>query len=198
MTWPDMTRTQKIMMMLTIMIILFSLIASGQTIKLVNDQYTVWYNCRTMVPDSVTWVIQPRFLGNIPRSNKFNFRVDKRCPRPRAATGDYTNTGYQRGHICPSADFNGDENLMKQTFMLSNICPQPPAFNKGEWYVTEMQSRMEAIRRAGVRVIVNTYFLKPDTSFLSGHRIAIPDAFRKRVFTLDTDSLLHEWYFVLK
>lgn len=60
-----------------------------------------------------------------------NFRADKRIinsPTPE----DYTNTGYDRGHMVPAADAD-DPNEMSDTFLMTNMTPQLPSVNRVAW-----------------------------------------------------------------
>jgi len=50
-------------------------------------------------------------------------------------------TGYDHGHICPSADRLGSYEANKQTFYLSNMQPQVNGFNAQVWANMEIQLR---------------------------------------------------------
>mmetsp|Transcript_30039 Transcript_30039/g.55785 ORF Transcript_30039/g.55785 Transcript_30039/m.55785 type:complete len:221 (-) Transcript_30039:1252-1914(-) len=49
----------------------------------------------------------------------------------------YKNTGYDRGHMVPAADFTETEEMYKHTFSMANICPQVRGVNRGVWRVLE-------------------------------------------------------------
>lgn len=70
------------------------------------------------------------------------FQVDpllqKGC---RSELEDYRGSGFQRGHICPSADRLCSKEANEQTFYLSNMHPQIGAFNTGVWQTMETQLR---------------------------------------------------------
>ena len=53
----------------------------------------------------------------------------------------YWNTGYDHGHICPSADRLNSEEANIQTFYLTNMQPQQNGFNAGVWENMESQVR---------------------------------------------------------
>ncbi len=89
----------------------------------------------------------PAWVGyRIPGDEKFGnytrvswFSVDRRT-RARVSYRDYTNSGYTRGHLAPSyAIFTrfGKE-AQKETYMMSNICPQYRGFNLGIWKKLEL------------------------------------------------------------
>lgn len=54
---------------------------------------------------------------------------------------DYRNSGFSRGHLCPSADRQCSKEQNKQTFYLTNMQPQYQSHNGGLW------SRLETLVR---------------------------------------------------
>ena len=63
-----------------------------------------------------------------------NFRADIRIPyRFRAGLNAYKGSGYDRGHLVGSANNDILEIQNSETFLLSNMSPQLPNFNRGIW-----------------------------------------------------------------
>ena len=58
-----------------------------------------------------------------------------------AALADYSNSGFSRGHLCPSADRLCSKEQNKQTFYLTNMQPQYQSHNGGLWSRLETQVR---------------------------------------------------------
>lgn len=52
-------------------------------------------------------------------------------------SADYTNSGYDRGHLVPNADY-GDA-----TYYMPNVVPMTPSFNRGTWLQAEQMIRSE-------------------------------------------------------
>lgn len=70
------------------------------------------------------------------------FQEDQDIPEQyRTKLSDYRGSGYDRGHICPSADRLNSKDANEQTFYLSNMQPQVNGFNVGIWYTMENQLR---------------------------------------------------------
>lgn len=70
------------------------------------------------------------------------FQPDPALPAGvRTELEDYSGTGYNRGHICPSADRLCSMEANEQTFYLSNMQPQIYDFNGGVWGEMENQLR---------------------------------------------------------
>lgn len=59
----------------------------------------------------------------------------------RTELSDYKNSGYDRGHMCASADRLNSKEANGQTFYLSNMHPQLNGFNAGVWENMETQVR---------------------------------------------------------
>jgi len=53
----------------------------------------------------------------------------------------FWNSGYDHGHICPSADRQYSKEANRQTFFLTNMQPQRNVFNAGIWAEMEQQVR---------------------------------------------------------
>jgi endonuclease G len=65
-------------------------------------------------------------------------RIDSFLPDPLVKTGtavtpDYWNSGYDRGHLVPSADMRWNYDALKATYYYSNISPQVPELNRETW-----------------------------------------------------------------
>ncbi len=70
------------------------------------------------------------------------FQEDPNIPQAyRTTLSDYRGSGYDRGHICPSADRQNSRDANEQTYYLSNMQPQVHGFNAGVWEDMEGQLR---------------------------------------------------------
>lgn len=71
------------------------------------------------------------------------FQPDPDLPADvRTELEQYRRSGYDRGHICPSADRLNSKDANEQTFYLSNMHPQINAFNAGVWLNMENKIRV--------------------------------------------------------
>src|SRR5207237_70265 len=70
----------------------------------VKHQYALSYNGARRVPNWVSWELNTSWLGSVARQN--DFRPDDTLPAaiPQAQLADYLNSGWDRGHMCPSDD----------------------------------------------------------------------------------------------
>lgn len=106
-----------------------------------RPQYVLSYNRDRGIPNWVSWQVAASDLGDAKRSN--NFVPDTTLPRGwyRVTTDDYTGSGYDRGHMCPSADRSATPEDNQATFIMTNIVPQAPDNNRGTWENLESFSR---------------------------------------------------------
>ncbi|GBU26796.1 endonuclease [Treponema sp. R8-4-B8] len=101
---------------------------------------------------------------------------------------DYTNSGYDRGHMAPNADFNDTRENALMTFFIANIWPQTPNLNRVEWLRTENKTRKLASEYLFVRVIIIVDEFKTEKV----GNITIPSCFKRRVYDLYSGVLIYE------
>jgi DNA/RNA endonuclease G (NUC1) len=106
------------------------------------------------------WVIERLTAEQVSGSNSrpaIAFQPDVLLPKnARATDDDYKSNpfGYDRGHQAPSEDFNQNEDLMKETFLFSNIVPQEgKGFNQSVWKRLEELVRKLVVDRKELYVI---------------------------------------------
>ncbi len=91
-----------------------------------------------------------------------NFRQDPKVKTKSATPADYRKSGYDRGHLCPAASMRHNHKAMSETFYMSNISPQVPAFNRGVWRRLEQHVRDWVLKDSVLYVITGTIF--PDST----------------------------------
>lgn len=107
--------------------------SSYSNLLLNKSQYAVSYNCYRGTPNWVSWQLNPSWLGSAPRQD--DFRADTTLPSAcyRVTSSDYTGSGFDRGHMAPSADRTNTIANNSATFLMTNIIPQAPDNNQGIW-----------------------------------------------------------------
>lgn len=109
---------------------------------IIRQGYSIAYDARNKNP---AWVYEhltaESLKGDVDRSN-FSFKEDEAIPEHlRTSLADYRGSGFDRGHLTPSANHRSSPEAMSDSFYLSNICPQCPAFNRGYWSKLEKYVR---------------------------------------------------------
>ena len=106
-----------------------------------RPQYVLSYSRSRGIANWVSWRLSPSWKGDSKRTN--DFRPDPLIPAGwyAARTSDYTNTGFDRGHLCPSDDRDATPDDNAATFLLTNIVPQAPRHNREVWKNLEEYER---------------------------------------------------------
>ncbi len=142
-----------------------------------RPQYVLSYNQSRGTPNWVSYELDGRQFGPEDRCNCFtsdpNIPVEKRI-----YTTDYTNGGYDRGHMTRSADRTATNDENAATYYLSNVVPQQGDLNQGVW--AQFENALGDSAEAGRAVYIITGPLYSSThplSFLKNEgKVAIPDS----------------------
>ncbi len=108
---------------------------------IINTSFILSYNNSKGRANWAAWRITDTDLGDEKRRN--NFRPDLALPKGfvRVKPTDYTRSGYDRGHLVPSADRTSSPEANGDTFLMTNIIPQTPDLNRNVWEGLESYSR---------------------------------------------------------
>lgn len=106
-----------------------------------RPQYAESYNRDNGEANWVSWHLDGSWLGDAPRQN--DFRVDTSLPLGwyQVRATDYKGSGFDRGHMCPSADRTVTVTANSATFLMTNMIPQLPANNQRVWANLESYCR---------------------------------------------------------
>jgi len=125
--------------------------------------------------------LTPENLTKADRTARLDaFHADARLPHGiRAEMSDYAGSAFDRGHLAPAHDMPTPAS-MRESFVLSNMAPQAPEANRGEWAKVEEFTRRLVILGKGAFVVTALQFdARPK---LLSERVAIPAAYLKAVY----------------
>jgi endonuclease G len=109
---------------------------------LLREQYfTMSYNDAKGTPNWVSWHLSSDYLGTAKRRNRFTSDALLPDELSHITHNDYTNSGFQRGHMCPHSDRAANTDMSFATFVMSNVVPQSSACNEGSWESLEAYGR---------------------------------------------------------
>jgi endonuclease G, mitochondrial len=122
-----------------------------------SNSYALSYSRDKNVVNWVAWQLTKRDLGEASRQN--DFRPDDRLPAgwTQILPSDYSGSGFDRGHLCPSADRSNSREANSSTFLMTNIAPQTADLNQGPWEKLETYSRSMARREGNLYIIAGNY-----------------------------------------
>lgn len=109
--------------------------------------------------------------GTIERSD--DFRADTSIRTGSATPSDYRRSGFDRGHLAPAGDMKWDQLAMSESFLMSNMSPQVPAFNRGIWRQLETEVRKWAVEKDSLYVITGPLFSVAD-SLIGENGVGVP------------------------
>lgn len=120
--------------------------ASAQdTITIYHKAYKTTYSKSKQYPVKVEWWLTRNMLNCGTKTKRTdNFEPDPELTEYTNLQQYYNGSGFDRGHVFPAADGGCDLVKMKESFYFSNMLPQTPQLNRGDWKVLEGMTREEA------------------------------------------------------
>jgi DNA/RNA endonuclease G (NUC1) len=159
--------------------------ANPNDLLIVRPEYTISYNESRGTPNWVSYELDARqMIAGQDRCNCFT--GDPMLPAAKQIfTSDYTNGGFDRGHMTRSADRTAGNVDNASTFYLTNVVPQMADLNQGVWAQFE-NALADSASKGGraVYIITGPLFSKSNSlTFLKNEgKVAIPDSTWKVAF----------------
>lgn len=165
--------------------------AKQDTTLICRTAYFLEHDNKAKIPQWVSYVLAPeKAVGCEKRINAF--RPDNYLPvDKRAEMKDYAKSGYDIGHIANSADMSWDLNVARDSFILSQMVPQEPGFNRGIWKKLEDQTRAWAVNRShNILIYAGPIYNREQDRAIGNNRVTVPNGFYKILVDLDTSDVL--------
>jgi len=145
-----------------------------------HSYFTLSYSETNRQAEWVAYTLTPASINGT-QERTDNFRIDPKVKNNPVGSGDYSSSGYDRGHLCPAGDMKLNLTSMSETFYMSNISPQDPSFNRGIWETLESRVRTWAIEKNGVYVVTGP-ILKNICGSIKNGTISVPCSYYKIIF----------------
>lgn len=141
------------------------------------------YSAEHKQPYWVAHIVPKDILyGSYTKNN--GFAIDSLYLKTADST-DYLQSGYDRGHMAPAADFKWHKEAIKESFFYTNVAPQVPEFNRGAWAKVETLVRELAIEASEVYVITGPVLHKKLPNLQQGsYQVSIPKLFYKIIYDI--------------
>lgn len=165
---------------------------SGADVEIVEHQAMVLgYAEKHEQAAWVTHIVLPDVeTGNVSRTN--DFRTDKLVSTGTAVKDDYWYSGYDRGHLAPSADFRWSETALSESYFYSNMAPQLPELNRQKWAELENLIREYVISNHEQVYVITGGILKDGLPTIQNegkkNEVSIPEVFYKVVLDYTGDE----------
>lgn len=154
-----------------------------------HKYFTLSYVEKFELPEWCAYELTAEHLNQpwVERTN--NFRPDTSVETLSSAPDDYRKSSYDRGHIVAAADMAFSEEAMAETFLMSNIAPQVPGFNKGIWRELEELTRDWTKRSGHLYVVSGPVLSQPIKFWIGENQVAVAPSFYKVILDIDEPEL---------
>ncbi len=146
-----------------------------------HKNYTLRYEEDYELPAWVVHKLRGEYTSGRASRGDNQFMPDRKVKSNSALSGDYSGTGYDRGHMVPAGDFKCCQDLMTETFFMSNICPQNPDLNRHIWENIEARIRGWSVRDEELYIVTGPVLRKGLPTIGRYNNVAIPEFFYKIV-----------------
>jgi len=148
-----------------------------------HTQFTLSYNETHEQADWVAYELTKEEVEmDVPRCDCF--ATDNSILFGSAKESDYSNTGFDKGHLSPSEDNQNSAAVNKESFLMSNMSPQLPGFNRGIWADLESWVRDQAVSHDTIYVVTGPVFIN-DLGTIGANSVTIPGYYYKVLLRFD-------------
>lgn len=152
---------------------------------MVKPQYSLSYHRTNGRPNWVAWRLDSSWIGGAPRQD--DYRPDPALPAAwyHVLDTDYSGSGYDRGHMCPSGDRTRSIPDNSATFLMTNFVPQLAANNQGPWNDFENYCRTLASQGNEIYIVSGP---QGTIGTIAQGRVAVPAVTWKVVLVIPNGS----------
>lgn len=155
-----------------------------------NTAYLLQHDNTAKIPAWVAYTLTPKnAIGCIARTNAF--ATDKTPPvGGRSESSDYAGSGFDQGHLAPDGDMSWDMQVEYESFLMSNMSPQYPNFNRGVWKSLETNVRAWTFGMNHSFTIYAGNIYTSTSRTIGENKVVVPDKLFKIVIDDETKAVL--------
>ncbi|WP_461790612.1 DNA/RNA non-specific endonuclease [Pedobacter sp.] len=165
-------------------------IVNFENYLLEQPYYVSSYNSSKGIPNWVSWHLEEKDLGAAKRQDDFRANTSLPSSWFIVQNSSYSGSGFDRGHMCPSADRTSTTEANSATFLMTNMVPQAPRNNQGVWANLEDYTRT-LVKAGNEAYIISGTFGSGGTGSQGGityslqsGKITVPNAVWKIILVL--------------
>jgi endonuclease G len=148
---------------------------------LCRQGYALGYSYKHRGPEWVQYAVSKESVEASCSSDP-NFRNDRDIPEEYQSTNhDYTNSGYDRGHMAPRATIDFNCASETESVLYSNASPQDPGLNQVGWKQLEADVRGWTEQRQNLFVVTGAIF---HGNKRIRDRVSVPSHYYKIIYDL--------------
>jgi endonuclease G len=139
---------------LLLLLLLASPLQAQDTIRIKHSNYETVFSVSKKYPVLVEWWVTTEKLNcKNPVKRNDKFVPDPKLPKESNIGADYVGSGFDRGHLSPAADNQClGAAVMAESFFFTNMAPQYPGLNRGQWKTLEDYTRKLSLQHDSVFV----------------------------------------------
>jgi endonuclease G len=138
---------------LLVSILLALPLQAQDTVRVKHGNYESVFSVSKRYPVLVEWTVtRSKLECSNPAKRTDKFLPDPQIKKESDIDDDYVKSGFDRGHISPAADARCNEKHMAESFYFTNMAPQYPGLNRGQWKNLEEWTRVLAVENDSVIV----------------------------------------------
>ena len=157
---------------------------SSLTTILRRTGYTTAYDEQRRCPQWTAWHLTASHTTGPFKRKGVKYQEDDDVDFPKATNADYSGSGYDRGHMCPSGDNKWSREAQEDCFLFTNMCPQSHELNGGDWNDLEMKCRKWAEKYGDRYIACGPVYSSQNPKTIGRNKVAVPDGFYKVVLCM--------------
>jgi endonuclease G len=134
------------------------------------------------------YVTYPLYKGGGPCDRAAEGFSFTKCGEETASGSDYTNSGYEKGHLANAEDFAKNCTIEKETFCYYNCVPQTRVLNHGKWLHWESEIRTLSKTK---HLFIVTGGIYGNKHIKAGSKVIVPEYCYKIVIDAQTKATLY-------
>jgi len=163
-------------------------INEGNCSQIIDNSFIIiCYDYQFKAAKSVAYHLDGDLVNELNIEDRPSFYVEESLNEDyRVTSDDYTNSGYDRGHLAPDAAFDWSQESLEAVYTLANIIPQAPTVNRHMWIDVERYARDKAIEFGQIDVVnVVKYMSEHET--ISDKNISVSKGFYKILYSQENN-----------
>jgi endonuclease G len=159
---------------------------------IIKNNYAIHYRFDTKTAE---YVVERPTIEKIngKSKRKDDFRPDPDISKQhQSVLDDYAGEAYDRGHLVPAGNSTQNDDVMSESFFLSNMVPQVPNHNRGIWKQLETAVRIWVNEGKDIYVITGTFYNKEHKQI--GKRVGVPDYMWKVIVDAKSKKGIAFWF----
>ena len=152
-----------------------------------NEFIEICYDYKLKSAKSVAYTLEGDLVDDPNIDKRPSFYVEKSIEsRHRTASTDYTNSGYDKGHLAPDASFDWSQESLDAIYTLANIIPQAPQVNRNMWSKVEDYARKKAVE-LGTLEVINVVKFGQQSKKIGKNKMSVSRGFYKVLYNTNED-----------